>query len=102
MEANRLIPGQQPPQITGPSKKSGDGAFKEGFTKSRGNTAEDVEEATNKRTQLTRTRRTGKNEKQSSFFNLVESGEAEESPIYITLVDPLTGERWVLRHLGWA
>ena len=104
MDTNRILPGQQnpPSQISSAKQNDGEQAFHD-MTKSKGNSAEDVAQATTERTRLTRTRRSDRTKKKSTFLYLVDDdGDSEEIPVYYTVLDPTTGQIITLRLLAVA
>lgn len=104
METNRVFPGQSqlPAQVNSPPPKDGEQAFHD-LARSKGGTKEELAAATNERTRLTRTRKADRSEKKPSFlFAIGKDGEAEEIPIYYTVLDPTTGQIMTLRLLAVA
>ena len=107
METSRIIPGQnQPPaKLTGAEGKGGSEDAFRNLAKSNDRDPKELEEAVNKKTQLTRAKRTGggsKNEKIASLFKVLGGGNTEEEAVYYTVLDPTTGQIMTLRLLAVA
>ena len=104
MDTNRILPGQQSPpsHITSTKQNDGEQAFHD-LAKSKGNTAEELAQATTERTRLTRAKRSERTKKRSGFLYLLDNeGAPEEIPIYYTVLDPTTGQIITLRLLAVA
>ena len=105
MDTNRILPGQsQPPQhISGAKGKDGEQAFHD-LARSKGNTPDELAQATDKRINLTRGKRGERTTKRTSLFLVKDEdeNELEEEAIYYTVLDPTTGQIMTLRLLAVA
>lgn len=102
MSVNRNIgQGNQPP-VQNTQAKSGEEQFNQ-FTKSKGNSAEDLRQETNKRTQLSRTRKTdiaSRTRNQHQLFDVNDDSNVDEARVFVNLF--VDGQPWTLRHVCYA
>lgn len=93
--------GSQPPALT-TKGKSGEEAFHQ-MADSKSYNKKDLDEATNKRTQLTRSKGVHvekSRQHQNSLFDLDEGSRSDEAPIFVNLF--VDGQPWTLRHVTYA
>ena len=93
--------GNQPPALT-TKGKSGEEAFHQ-MADSKSYNKKDLDDATNKRTQLTRSK--GINVERSrqhpnSLFDINEGSHSDEAPVFVNLF--VDGQPWTLRHVCYA
>lgn len=90
MTVNPIVPNKgNTPQISGTQGQSGDEAFQSLTNKSDGYTEEELNQATNERTRLTRTRKADGNKKNNTSLLLVSNEELiddENGPKYRTVM----------------
>ncbi len=102
MSIERIQTGQNQPPAQLPSTKPKDGeqAFHD-LAKSKGNTKEEIDQATSERTRLTRTKRAGKTKKNNtSLFVLSNEEDLQEEATYRTVM--VDGILFTLRFLAVA
>jgi hypothetical protein len=81
--------------VSAPPSKDGEEAFNQ-FTRSKGNTAEDIKEEVAKKTRLTRNTPGRSLIRNTSLLEMAAGIPAEEERVYRTTLDG------VIRHIAWA
>lgn len=102
MTVNPIVPNKGNPQVSGTQGQSGDEAFQSFANKSEGYTEEELKQATNERTKLTRAKGADRTKKSKTSLLLVSNNEEllPDEPVYRTVM--VDGQLFTLRLVAVA